>query len=288
MNRSSTWLIPVTAAASVIAGMAWTPLDASAQRRAVARPASRPVVVVAARPVRPVYFSPFVSVSPFWPHAAWYGEWYGSWYGGRPYYAQPHPYPRYYAAYSSAARIQVQPSHAEVYVDGAFAGTVDNFDGWTQRLRVAPGQRELVVYLEGYETYRRQVLFRPGATITIQHEMRPLAPDVSPEPRPTPPPGGGTSQPSVRRPGPPPPRGAAPRAPAADYGAIEIRVQPVDAEILVNGDPWESVDPGRLELEVAEGVHRVAIRREGYRPYSADVQVIGGRVTTVNVSLSPE
>jgi hypothetical protein len=291
VNRSSKWLVPVAAAATVIAGMAWAPVDASAQRRAVARPATRGVVVVAARPVRPVYVAPFVSVSPFWPHTAWYGGWYGGWRGWGPYYAQPYPYPYpypRYAAYSSAARIQVQPSHAEVYVDGAFTGTVDSFDGWTQRLRVAPGQRELVIYLEGYETYRRHVLFRPGATITIQHEMRPLAAGEAQEARPTPSPRAGTPQPSGRRPGPPPPRGAAPPVPAADYGAIEIRVQPVDAEILVNGDLWESPEPGRLDLDVAEGVHRVEIRREGYRPYSADVRVVGGQVTTVNVSLSPE
>lgn len=294
MTRSSKWLVLGTAVATVTAGMALAPPDASAQQRAVPRPAARSVRVVAARPQRHFLFAPVVPFgfgravpfSPFFP----YGAWYGAWYGWHPYYAQPYPYPRFYADYSSAARISVQPNHAEVYVDGHFVGTVDNFDGWAQRLRVAPGERELTIYLEGYQTYRRNVLFRPGATITIQHEMQPLAPGDPPEARPTPSPAA-PAQPSVRRPGPPPRPGAAPPAPRAQargYGAIEIRVQPADAEILVNGDAWESSEPGSLTIDLADGVHHVEIRRDGFRTYSADVRVVGGQVTTVNVSLSPE
>jgi hypothetical protein len=281
VTRSSKWLVLVTAASTVIAGMVLAPAEASAQRRAVARPAARSIAVVASRPIRPVLFAPVVPFGAFGPYHAWYG----GWYGWHPLY----PPPRFYADYSSAARIQVKPTHAEVFVDGHFVGTVDNFDGWAQRLRVAPGERELTIYLEGYQTYRRHVLFRPGATITIQHEMQPLAPGDPPEARPAPPPG--APQPSVRRGGAQPRRGPAPPAPRAqarDYGSIEIRVQPADAEILVNGEAWESPEPGSLTLDVADGVHRVEIRREGFRTYSADVRVAGGQVTTVNVSLSPE
>jgi hypothetical protein len=291
VTRSSKWLVRVAAASTVTAGMAIAPVEASAQRRAVARPAARSVVVLAARPVRPVFFSPRVPFGGFGLYHAWYGGWYG-WhpsYAQRYPYPYPYPHPRFYADYSSAARIQVQPNHAEVFVDGHFVGTVDNFDGWAQRLRVAPGERELTIYLDGYQSYRRHVLFRPGATITIQHEMQPLAPGDPPEARPTPTPS--APQPSVRRggaqprPGPAPP---APRAQSRDYGSIEIRVQPADAGILVNGEAWESPEPGSLTLDVADGVHRVEIRREGFRTYSADVRVVGGQVTTVNVSLSPE
>jgi hypothetical protein len=291
VTRSSKWLVLGTAAATVTAGLALAPADAFAQGRAVARPALRPVVVVAARPVRPVFVAPvvpFSRFSPFWPYATWYG----GWYGWRPWYAQPYPYPhpRYFAGVSSAVRLQVQPDHAEVFVDGHFVGTVNNFDGWTQRLRVAPGQRELVIYLDGYETYRRHVLFRPGATITIRHEMQPLPPGEVQEPRPQPPATAAAPQPS-RRPAPPPRRpgvAAGPRYQAEEYGAIEIRVQPSDAEILVNGERWESTEPGSLSIDVADGVHRVEIRRQGFRTYSADVRVVRGQVTTVNVSLSPE
>jgi hypothetical protein len=293
VTRSSKWLVLVTAVATATAGMAVVPVDASAQQRAVPRTAARSVIVVAARPHRPFLFAPVVPFrfgpavpfSPFGPYA-----WYGGWYGWRPYYAQPYPYPRFYADYSSAARIRVQPNDAEVYIDGHFVGTVDHFDGWTQRLRVAPGERELTIYLEGYQTYRRNVLFRPGATITIQHEMQPLAPGDPQEARPTPAPAA-APQPSVRRPGPQPRPGAAPPAPRAqarEYGAIEIRVQPADAEILVNGEAWESPEPGSLTIDLADGVHRVEIRKDGFRTYSADVRVVGGQVTTVNVSLSPE
>jgi hypothetical protein len=30
----------------------------------------------------------------------------------------------------SSARLEVRPNHAEVFVDGYFVGTEDDFDGW--------------------------------------------------------------------------------------------------------------------------------------------------------------
>ena len=84
----------------------------------------------------------------------------------------------------SSARIQVTPKHAEVYVDGYMAGTVDDFDGFLQRLDVPPGEHELTLYLDGYRTIRQKVLFRPGATVKISQAMEPLPPGESNEPRP--------------------------------------------------------------------------------------------------------
>ena len=57
-------------------------------------------------------------------------------------------YPRYYydhGAYDTHAsiRLLVEPREAEVYVDGYYAGVVDDFDGIFQRLRVTPGRHGL-------------------------------------------------------------------------------------------------------------------------------------------------
>jgi len=273
-------LVLVTAVGAVTAVALLTPAEAFAQRRAVVRPTTRHMVVVAARPYRPYYYNPFF----YGP----YGGWYSGWYGGGPYYQRypyPYPYPAYYVDNSSAARLQVQPREAEVFVDGHFVGTVDNFDGWTQRLRVAPGERQLEIYLDGYRTFRRHVLFRPGATISIRHDMEPLAPGDAPEARPAPDP---SAAPQRTRPGQAPPApGRAPARPESrEYGALEIRVQPADAEVFVNGERWESPDQGVLSIELAGGLHRVEVQREGYRTYSAEVRVVAGEVTTLNVSLS--
>jgi uncharacterized membrane protein len=69
------------------------------------------------------------------------------------------------------------------------------------------------------------------------------------------------------------------------HGALAIRVQPADAQVIVDGETWESPDAGDLTLQLAEGTHAVEIRREGFRPYRAEVQVRRGETTALNVSL---
>ena len=44
----------------------------------------------------------------------------------------------------------------------------------------------------------------------------------------------------------------------------------------------------QLVVQVAPGTHGIEIRREGYRSYSADVDVRAGGVSPLNVSLSRE
>jgi hypothetical protein len=172
-----------------------------------------------------------------------------------------------------------------VFIDGYFVGTVDDFDGWSQRLSVEPGEHELEIYLPGHRTYRQPVLFRPGATIKIDHVMQPLAAGDQEEPRPQP------SQATPRRgyqPPPPPRRSPSPPASGVesrDYGSIAVRVQPSDAEVIVDGERWES-PAGDVTLQLSEGPHRIEVQKSGYRSYSADVRVKRGETTTVNVSLS--
>jgi hypothetical protein len=171
---------------AVIAASLAIPGEASAQRRVVRRPAPRSVVYVSARPYyRPYYYAPAFG---FGGYAGWY-NWYGSpWHGyGYPYYAQyPYPYGRYYRDYTSSARLEVKPREAEVFIDGYFVGTVDDYDGWLQRLHIEPGEHELVIYLKGHRTFRQNVLFRPGATLKVEHIMQPLAAGDTEEPRPVP------------------------------------------------------------------------------------------------------
>ena len=73
---------------------------------------------------------------------------------------------------------------------------------------------------------------------------------------------------------------------ASMYGSLAIRVQPADAEILIDGETWRG--PGaqdRLIVDVAEGPHTVEIRKTGYRTYVTQVDVRRGESTPVNVSL---
>ena len=78
-----------------------------------------------------------------------------------------------------SVRIELVPNElrqeAQVYVDGAHAGVVDDFDGIFQRLRLRPGQYEIEIRLAGYRTFRRQVLVSRGRTYRVRHRMEPDA-----------------------------------------------------------------------------------------------------------------
>ena len=65
-----------------------------------------------------------------------------------------------------------------------------------------------------------------------------------------------------------------------------MRVQPADAEVLIDGERWDSPEGGsRLLVELSEGSHRVEVRKQGFRTYSATVNVRRGERETLNVSL---
>ena len=70
------------------------------------------------------------------------------------------------------------------------------------------------------------------------------------------------------------------------YGSLALRVQPLDAEVIVDGESWQSPQAGSITLQLSEGAHRVEVRKEGYRTYTAEVRVRRGDTTAVNVSLS--
>jgi hypothetical protein len=103
----------------------------------------------------------------------------------QPRYPSRGPYGRYVLPRSDL-RIDVTPKEAAVYVDGYFAGVVDDFDGVFQRLHVTPGPHEIVIYLEGYRSIRERLYLSPDHTRKITGEMARLAAGEQNEPVPTP------------------------------------------------------------------------------------------------------
>jgi len=239
------------------------------------------------------YYDPFFAYDP------WFG------YYGYPYGPYPYPYPYYAFDPGSSLRVEVKPKEAEVYVDGYYAGVVDDFDGVFQRLRVYPGEHEIELYLDGYRAVKQKVYATPRRTFKLKYAMEKLGPGEQAEPRPEPPSPPPTPQAAAPTPAPrtpaapgrgpagrrtPPPQSPAPpgtqRPNASAYGSISIRVQPADADILVDGEKWrgpESQD--RLVIEVAEGRHTIEVQKSGYRTYITDVEVRRGDTATINVSL---
>jgi hypothetical protein len=83
----------------------------------------------------------------------------------------------------------------------------------------------------------------------------------------------------------PPPSPGIP-GPADGYGTLAIRVQPADADVLIDGEAWHGpTDRDRLLIEVAEGRHSVEIQKAGYRTFVTEIDVRRGDTTPLNVSL---
>ena len=234
----------------------------------------RGAVVVAA--------APYYYYDPFW----------NGWYG----YPYPAAYPIAYDN-SSSLRIQVEPRETEVYIDGYYAGTVNDFDGFFQRLHVSPGQHEIELYLDGYRVVKQQVYLQPGATFKVHYKMEKLQAGDTAEERPTPPPPPVNAEPPAQAPPPPGPPATRQRsgvrpesAPPADssFGSLVVQVQPNDAEVLVDGESWQSAGGARLVLQLPPGDHRIEVRKNGFETFRSTVRIRRGETTPINVSLVQE
>jgi hypothetical protein len=243
------------------------------------------------------YYGPYYA-GYYRPYAGYYGPYYGG-----PYYGGPYPYYPY-GAYdvSGDVRTQVMPRQTEVFIDGYYAGTVDDFDGTFQRLHIEPGDHDVELYLPGHRPYQVSVYVQPGRTFNIRHTMEPLAPgEVEPaRPAGAPLPQGGTPDPRLGTRGPardPRVAGPAPQTPgpesrvpgpaAQGFGQLSLRVQPADAEVLIDGEKWEgALDAERLAVQLGTGLHRLEIRKDGYRNYFTDITILNGQTRTLNVALT--
>jgi hypothetical protein len=229
----------------------------------------------------PYYYSPWF-YSSYWYSAPYYP--YGYWYD--------------YGPGGASLKVEVKPTNAEVYIDGHLAGIVDQFDGMFQSLSVEPGAHDVTVYLDGYRSIHQQLYLSAGSTYRIKGALEPLAPGEPNEARPQPaaapyepqlqlPPSYPDTQPQGPPPGQPAPEQPQPAGGDSRFGQVAIRVQPADAEVIIDGEPWRSpAGADRLVVHLAAGTHRVEIRKEGYDPFVTAIEIRRGEATVLNVSLS--
>ncbi len=104
-------------------------------------------------------------------HGHYYGHGYGHGYGGYGYGAYRYNY--------GAVRIEVSPKflrdEAQVYVNEAHVGDVDDFDGFLQRLSLPPGEYDIEIRLDGYQTLKTRIFVRRGSTYRIRESLKPIA-----------------------------------------------------------------------------------------------------------------
>ena len=120
----------------------------------------------------PYYYSGFhlgyLAYGPWGWTPAFYGYPYGYGYGygsGSGYSAPPYDLGK--------LRIKVRQRDAEVWVDGYYAGTVDDFDGTFQALKLETGGYKIEIRKPGFETLVFDVHVQPDRTITYRGELRP-------------------------------------------------------------------------------------------------------------------
>jgi hypothetical protein len=111
----------------------------------------------------------FYYANPFWYGYPWLP--YGSGYAYQ-YPVAPYPYGYRFAEPDSAVRLEITPKEAEVYVDGYYAGVVDDFDGAFQKLTLNGGRHKVELRADGYETTEFDVLITPEQTVTFSGDMK--------------------------------------------------------------------------------------------------------------------
>jgi hypothetical protein len=136
--------------------------------------------IVRTVPFRPFFYPyrPGISLGFYAGFPGFYGYPYGYPYG---YYGYGYPYglyPGYYGGYGylgvvpgqayGGVRIKGAPRDAQVYVDGYYAGIVDDFDGTFQHMNLEPGAHRVEIRTQNAPPLTFDVDVRPGETITYR------------------------------------------------------------------------------------------------------------------------
>jgi hypothetical protein len=218
----------------------------------------------------------------WWPYGyyGWYGGFGGyggyGYSGGTVYYSNS-------GTEAGSVRVLVDPSEARVYVDGYYAGVVDDFDGLFQRLHVSPGRHDISLKLEGYTTHRMRVYVGPDATVKLHYDLQR---------------GSGETFEDMSNGAPPPEREArrdrereddaepAPAEPPADehQGQLRLRVDPADASVYIDG-AFRGTGREAGTLRLPPGRHRIEVVRPGYRTSDQEIEVTPGETTQLSVTL---
>jgi hypothetical protein len=134
--------------------------------------------IVRTVPFRPFFYPyrPGIGLGFYAGYPGFYGYPYAYPYG---YYGYPYgAYPGYYDGYGyfgvaaghpyGGVRIQGAPRDAQVFVDGYYAGVVDDFDGTFQHLNLEPGAHRIEIRGQNAQPLAFDVNVRPGETITYR------------------------------------------------------------------------------------------------------------------------
>jgi len=243
---------------------------------APSRPPAPPPRVVPQHYFGPrAYYFPPVSLDRGFYYHPYFGFYFGPYYG--PFYPYPGPFvgPANYS--TSALRLKVKPAEARVYVNGYYAGEVDDFDGIFQRLYLPAGEHTVEFVLNGYRTFGQGLYLNAGEQREVVHQMERLRPGE----RNTPPLAPRTMRDTTAI------TSAIPGGqPASPFGMLTLQVDPADAQIVIDDEVWLiTEDQIELVIHVPAGPHRVEVRKEGYQTFRTGVELSEGSRTRLSVTL---
>jgi len=114
--------------------------------------------------VAPYYYGGF-----YGPGWGYYDPFWGDYYWGAPYgygYVVP-------TVAEGHLRIEVTPKDAQVFVDGSYAGVVDDFDGHFQHLNLPPGGHHIEVRAQGFAPLTFDTYIQPDHTTDYKGQLTP-------------------------------------------------------------------------------------------------------------------
>ena len=76
-----------------------------------------------------------------------------------------------FSAVTSQVKLKVTPERAAVFVDGNFAGYVQQFSGMGRGMLVSPGAHRIKIALAGYQEFQTDVNLLPKQKITIKTDL---------------------------------------------------------------------------------------------------------------------
>ena len=140
-----------------------------------------------------------------------------------------------------------KPGGATVFVDSQVQVKTSS-GGWAKIFPIAPGQHTLRITADGFEDFSREILLKPGETLTVNAML-------------------------VRTKAPPP--------------VLVVAFSPAEAAVHVDGKAvGEASGAGRVRISNLEpGKHLVRVSAAGYTDFEQSVQLVSGKETTVTAGL---
>ncbi len=68
-------------------------------------------------------------------------------------------------------------------------------------------------------------------------------------------------------------------------GRLRLQVEPPDAQVLLDGSPLATEEPGMFELGLFVGEHTLLVHHPHYQPRSLDVAIEAAKTSTVRILL---